>query len=65
MEPYDRNPKYIMKEYESCRNGYDNVAENYFVYLSPKIEKYTCYKKVNWKYTCPSGYTLKGDKCYK
>ena len=55
----------IYKEYENCPSGYYEIKDNYFVYSYPTIEKYTCYKKVEWKYTCPSGYTLKNNKCYR
>ena len=55
----------VYKEYDNCPSGYYEIKNNYFVYSYPTIEKNTCYKKVEWKYTCPSGYTLKGDKCYK
>lgn len=63
--------KEITGKFETCKEGYYELGKNYFIYNSdgsnskPKIKKHTCYKRDVIKYTCPNGYTLKDDKCYK
>ena len=68
IEIIHKNKKYVQAikpTKKSFEYIYYEIKDNYFVYSYPTIQKNTCYKKVEWKYTCPSGYTLKGDKCYK
>ena len=64
--PKDDYPAWF--DYKSCPTGYYELYDN-MVGSTQRVEKDKCYKIYNTKkiigYSCPNGYTLKNNKCYK